>query len=119
MTPAKKILVADDDLAICESLQLMLEEDGYTVDITQDGGSLKKLQKGMYDLVILDVWMSGHDGSKICMELKADKKTDTIPIILMTARRDAERIALDAGADDFIAKPFSMVDLLNKVAKHV
>ncbi len=119
MTTAKKILVADDDLAICESLQLMLQEEGYEVVITLDGGSLSKLQKGMFDLVLLDVWMSGHDGSKICMNLKADKETQMIPIILMTARRDAERIALDAGADDFLAKPFSMVELLNKVAKQL
>ena len=119
MIAAKKILIADDDLAICESMQLMLQEEGYEVDITLDGGTLKKLQRGMFDLVILDVWMSGHDGSQICIELKANKDTATIPIILMTARREAEKIALDAGADDFIAKPFSMAELLNKVAKHV
>lgn len=119
MNASKKILVADDDLAICESLQLMLQEEGYEVDITLDGSTLKNIQKDVYDLILLDVWMSGHDGSHICRELKSNKETQSLPIIIMTARREAENIAIEAGANDFIAKPFSMSELLEKVAKNI
>lgn len=113
--PQKKILIADDDLAICESLQLMLQEDNYVVSTTQDGGMLSRLGKDMPDLILLDVWMSGHDGSHICRELKLREATKHIPVILMSARRDIAEIATAALADDYLAKPFSMRDLLAKV----
>jgi CheY-like chemotaxis protein len=71
------------------------------------------------DLLLLDIWMSGLDGREICKALKLQDHTKHIPIILVSANRDTEQIAHDAGADDFLNKPFDMDDLLRKVAERV
>ena len=113
----KKILVADDDPAICDSLQFMLEEEGYTVSTTVNGETVQKMTKEFPDLLLLDVWMSGHDGREICKELKQQAATKHIPIILVSASRDIMRSAHEAGANDFVAKPFQMDELLGKVSK--
>ncbi len=113
----KKILVADDDPAIIESTTLILEEFGYTVESTIDGQTIYKMEKDFPDLLLLDIWMSGEDGRKICKYLKKDSLTKNIPIILISASRDIENSTKEAGANDFLAKPFDMTDLLTKVSK--
>jgi DNA-binding response OmpR family regulator len=115
----KKILVADDDPAICDAIQFMLQEEGYTVQTTINGETIYKMKKDYPDLLLLDIWMSGEDGREICKYLKKHKNTKNIPVILVSASRDIAKSALDAGADDFITKPFEMDDLLNCVAKHI
>ena len=70
------------------------------------------------DLLLLDIWMSGHDGKEICRALKRGDATKKVPIILISASRDVELSASEAGADDWIAKPFDMKNLLAKVKKH-
>lgn len=113
-----KILVADDDPAICDAMQLMLEEEGYIVITTVDGETIYKMEKEFPDLLLLDIWMSGQDGREICRYLKKKELTKNIPIIMVSASRDIEKSAKEAGADDFLAKPFKMDDLLHKVAMH-
>lgn len=115
----KKILVADDDPAIVDSIQLMLELHDYEVSTTVDGETIYKMEKEYPDLLLLDIWMSGQDGREICKYLKNNPLTKHIPIIMISASRDIIRSAKDAGADDFIAKPFQMEELLSKVAKYV
>ncbi|CAN5137933.1 N/A [soil metagenome] len=115
----KKIIVADDDPAICDALQLMLEEEGYAVETTVDGATIYKMEKELPDLLLLDIWMSGQDGRDICKYLKKNEKTKHIPIIFLSASRDIEQSARDAGSDDFLAKPFQMDELLAKVAKYI
>ncbi len=117
-TNKKKILVADDDTAILHVMTLMLEDDGYEVTSTLDGETVQKVQNELPDLVLLDIWMSGIDGKEICKQLKSQKKTKHIPIIMISANKDTRDIAKEAGADDFIAKPFEMQDLLAKVEKY-
>lgn len=117
--PKYKILVADDDPGIVESLQLMLEDAGYEVATTVDGETVYKMEKEFPDLLLLDIWMSGQDGRQICKFLKKRKHTKHIPIIMISANKDTEQIARDAGADDFLPKPFEMDDLLNKVKSHL
>jgi CheY-like chemotaxis protein len=112
---AKKILVADDDPAILDALQMMLELEGYEVETSIDGETIYKMEKNFPDLLLLDIWMSGQDGRDICKYLKKDPITKDIPIILVSASRDIMQSAKDAGADDFIAKPFEMDTLLDKV----
>lgn len=114
----KKILVADDDPAIIESTTLILEEFGYKVDSTVDGETIYKMESEMPDLLILDIWMSGQDGREICKFLKKNPVTKKIPIIMTSASRDIIKSATQAGADDFLAKPYDMQDLLNKIEKH-
>src|SRR5690348_9426088 len=98
---AKKILVADDDPAIVESTTLILEEFGYDVDSTVDGQTIYKMEKDYPDLLLLDIWMSGEDGREICKYLKKSALTKHIPIIMVSASRDIQNSAKEAGADDF------------------
>ena len=113
----KKILVADDDPSILEVIELMLTEEGYEVITAVDGEAIYKMEKDFPDLMLLDIWMSGMDGRDICRHVKSQELTKDIPIIMVSANKDTETISKEAGADDFLAKPFEMDDLLAKV-KH-
>ena len=108
-----KILVADDDQAVRESLRRSLIFNGYTVVLATDGAeALEMIESERPDLAILDVMMPKRDGLEVCRELRSHG--DDVPILLLTAR-DAvsERVAgLDAGADDYLPKPFVLEELL-------
>ena len=113
----RKIIVADDDPAICDALQYMLEDEGYEVKTTVNGATIYEMEKEFPDLLLLDIWMSGQDGREICRYLKKKELTKDIPIIMISAGRDIAESALESGADAFIEKPFGMDELLEKVAK--
>ncbi len=115
----KKILVADDDHAILEVITYMLTDAGYEVKTTVNGLTKKLAREYLPDLILLDIWMAGTDGRSICKSLKVEKLTMNIPIIMVSANRDTEKIAKAAGADDFLDKPFEMSKLLAKVAKYI
>jgi DNA-binding response OmpR family regulator len=113
----KKILVVDDEPDILEFLQLILEDEGYTVVTTSKAEYVEKLQNGrLPDLILLDVLLSGKDGRDIVKQLKSQVETKHIPVIMFSAHPSAEETARAAGADDFIAKPFEMDILLAKLA---
>lgn len=114
----KKILVADDDRGILDAIKMLLEEVGYEVKTLVDGQTVQMMNEYHPNLLLLDIWMSGLDGRDICKQLKAQEQTKHIPIIMISANRETERIAKEVGADDFISKPFQMDDLLEKVAKY-
>ncbi|RDC57350.1 DNA-binding response regulator [Pedobacter chinensis] len=111
----KKILIADDDEGIVDAVTMILEVMGYEVEYTYDGGAVIDAVKNRPDLILLDIWMSGHDGRDICKQLKNDPQYNEIPILMISASRDIRQSALDAGANDFMEKPFEMDSLLNKV----
>lgn len=113
----KKILIADDDPAIVESLMLILQEFGYNVESTVNGQTIYKMKKDFPDLLLLDIWMSGFDGREICKYLKADELTKNIPVIMISASCNVSESAISAGADDFLPKPFSMHELIEKIEK--
>jgi DNA-binding response OmpR family regulator len=117
----KKILIADDDPAIVDSLQFMLEEAGFKVMATLEGEQVEKMVKEQDrpDLLLLDIWMSGYDGRQICKSLKTTNNTKSIPVIMFSATKDIEKTTIQSGADCFIEKPFDMHDLLEKVEKHI
>lgn len=115
----KKILIADDDPAILEALKLMLEDAGYEVETTVNGETVQTVKENFPDLILLDIWMSGMDGRDICAYLKSQELTRHIPIIMISANKDAMQIAKDAGADDFIAKPFEMNDLIARIKAYI
>ncbi|MBP7967074.1 response regulator transcription factor [Candidatus Woesebacteria bacterium] len=110
-----KILVADDDLSILEVIDLMLTDEGYVVETVSDGEEIYKIEKDFPDLILLDIWMSGMDGRDICKYIKSQEHLKHIPVILISANKDTAIIATESGADDFIAKPFEMEELLSKV----
>lgn len=114
----KKILVADDDPAILEVITLILEDAGYALTTSRNGETVKKVQGELPDLILLDIWMSGINGSDICKHLKAKPTTKHIPIVMISANKDAKTIALEAGANDFLAKPFEITKLVSIVEKY-
>ena len=115
----KRILVADDDLGIGDMLYEMLSDAGYEVEIEVDGHAVQQMIEPFPDLLVLDIRLSGTDGRIICQQLKSQEATHSLPIILLSANKNMRQIARDAGADDFLVKPFDMGDLLALVAKYV
>jgi CheY-like chemotaxis protein len=114
----KKIMVAEDDIDILEAMQIMLEDAGYEVITTPDGQIVQDMMGNLPDVLLLDIWMSGMDGTAICQHLKSQPRTQHIPVILCSANKDTEKLAKECGADDFITKPFEMMDFLRKVKKY-
>lgn len=112
-----KVFVADDDLAIVDSIKMILEEEGYEVYTEADGFVLEKMKEVRPDIVLLDLWMSGVNGSEICSAIKANPETKDIPVIIISANREGREISENACADDFLPKPFDIDDLLAKVEK--
>ncbi len=115
----KNILVADDDPAILDAVKMILEDENYKVITTVNGETARKVYGDLPDLILLDIWMSGMDGRDVCKHLKGQKKTQHIPIVMISANKDTQKIAMDAGADDFLAKPFEIDELLKKVEKYI
>lgn len=113
------IMVADDDPAILDALTLLLEDEGYNVVPTVDIETVPRIQESKPDVLLLDIWMSGINGGEICKILKKEIETASIPVIMISANRDTEEIAREAGADDFLLKPFDIDDLLSKIKKHL
>ncbi len=119
-TPAKRILIAEDDPDILLVLTAMLEDAGYAVTATESGDTLLDLSDGeLPDLIVLDMLLSGHDGREIVSQLRARPATEGIPILMLSAHPAADSGAREAGADDFLAKPFEMDVLLAKVARQL
>ena len=119
MSGTKTIMVVDDDPAILDAVCIMLEFEGYEVYCTPGGAELLNMESNLPDLLLLDIWMSGLDGRDICKQLKQNLSTSKLPVVLISASRDIERSALAAGANDFLAKPFEIDDLLAKIEKNL
>lgn len=119
MEKQRKIMVADDDPAILDAIGIMLEFEGYAVQSISNGTDLLTMTDQLPDLLLLDIWMSGSDGRDICKYLKRNPQTSNIPVVLISASKDIERSAIEAGADDFLAKPFDMDDLIKKIEQQL
>src|SRR3954451_3725884 len=112
------ILAADDDEDILEMVVFRLERSGYTVVRAHDGAqALAAARETLPDLIVLDVMMPKLDGYEVTRALRAEESTSRIPIILLTARvQDADvQKGFDAGADDYVRKPFSPQELRSRV----
>ena len=112
-----KILVVDDERAVRESLRRALELEGYEVELASDGEeALGRLAlEPPVDAAILDILMPGIDGLEVCRRVRANQ--NPIPVLMLTARAEVDnRVAgLDAGADDYLPKPFALAELLARV----
>ena len=116
--PQPVVLAADDDEDILELVAFRLERSGYTVLRARDGEeALQVAREQRPDLVVLDVMMPKLDGFEVTRRLRADELTRSTPIILLTARaQDADvQTGFDAGADDYLRKPFSPQELRARV----
>jgi two-component system, OmpR family, response regulator MprA len=112
-----KILVVDDERAVRDSLRRALELEGYSIELAENGEeALTRLESNSEpDAVILDVLMPGLDGLEVCRRLRGSGKE--LPVLMLTARDEVEnRVAgLDAGADDYVTKPFALEELLARL----
>ncbi|HEX6480465.1 MAG TPA: response regulator [Ktedonobacteraceae bacterium] len=116
----KRILIVDDEPDILEFLQVILEEEGYAVITSDKGEYLEQLHNGgLPHLILVDVLLSGKDGRQIVKYLKSQQETKHIPIIMFSAHPSAEETARQAGAEDFLAKPFEIDVLLAKIAHYL
>jgi two-component system response regulator MprA len=112
---ARRILVVDDDPMVATTVQRVLRPEGYDVDVALGGAqALEQARAHRPDLVVLDLMMPGIDGLEVCRQLRAN---GNLPILMLTARGGtADRVrGLDAGADDYLVKPFAYAELLARV----
>lgn len=110
------VLLAEDDPAISEPLARALQREGYSVLVRADGASaLAEAMSGEVALVVLDLGLPDMDGLEVCRRLRSGRST--VPVLVLTARTDEIDlvVGLDAGADDYVAKPFRLAELLARV----
>jgi DNA-binding response OmpR family regulator len=110
------VLLAEDDPAIAEPLSRALQREGYEIQVVTDGPSvLDATAAQRVDLLVLDLGLPGIDGLDVCRRLRAAGRS--IPVLMLTARADEVDfvVGLDAGADDYVAKPFRLAELLARI----
>lgn len=115
------IMIVDDETEYIEFLKDILNPFGFQLMIAQDGSqALERLDQALPDIILLDVLMPGMDGFEICRRIKADDRTKSIPVILMTAlSEDVNRVTgLELGAVDYITKPFRKQEVLARIKTH-
>ena len=118
METPRYILIVDDEADLVELVSYNLKKEGFIVDSAPDGETaLKKVKKGRYDLLVLDLMLPGIQGMELCRILRKDPKTSGLPIIMLTAKgEEVDKIlGLEMGADDYITKPFSPRELVARV----
>ncbi|BFO22149.1 response regulator transcription factor [Streptomyces sp. KM77-8] len=111
-----RVLLAEDDASISEPLARALRREGYEVEVREDGpAALEAGMQGGVDLVVLDLGLPGMDGLEVARRLRAEGHT--VPLLILTARADEVDtvVGLDAGADDYVTKPFRLAELLARV----
>ncbi|MGY3213088.1 response regulator [Mucilaginibacter sp. HD30] len=116
----KTILICDDDEGILDMLELILEDSGFSIIPVKNSLQIyDEIKKTKPDLVLLDLWMPVLSGDQVLRALRKAPETTKLPVIVISASREGERIANEAGASDFIAKPFDLELLVNKVKELV
>lgn len=116
MSVKSQILIVDDDPDICTMIKMVLEYHGFIgVEADNEEKVDKILSSQHIDLIIMDMLLSGADGTDICRRIKNDKEKNSLPVLMFSAHPTARETCLAAGADDFIPKPFEMNDLIARV----
>lgn len=113
------VFIVEDDHDIAEVLRFNLEHKGYKVIWEENGEqAYEKIVKNIPDLIILDIALPGISGIDVCRYLKNNPKTQHVPIMIITAKikREDREACLNAGADDFITKPFALKDIFKRVS---
>lgn len=114
----KKIFIVEDELDFLSTLRERLEFEGYVVVSAVDGEeALGKIPEEKPDLILLDIMLPEMNGYQVCRELKRNPETETIPVVMVTAKsQESDKFwAKETGADDYVTKPFEMEELLQKV----
>ena len=118
---SKKILILDDDQSVLEMLKEVLLYEDFEVEIVSELGSFLKMFDEGYkpDLVIIDYLLKGINGGEVCHQLKVNEKTQSLPVILMSAYPQIFRSLGDYKCDEFIAKPFDLYSLIESIKGHI
>jgi len=114
--PMTRVLLAEDDTSISEPLSRALRREGYQVEVTEDGpATLERALSDGVDLILLDIGLPELDGLEVCRRVRAEGHS--VPVLILTARADEVDtvVGLDAGADDYVTKPFRLAELLARV----
>lgn len=115
-----RVLICDDDDGIVYVAQIILQERGYDVQtITQSDQIYEHVRRFNPNVILLDLWMPEISGEEITRTLKQNSSTQHIPIVIVSASRDTEKVAKNVGADDYIFKPFDIEELEEKVARNI
>lgn len=115
----KKVLVCEDDPSIVEIISYVLEEKGYFIVKGVNCGKLDQILESKPDLILLDLWMPIIDGPAVAKALKGNPQTAHIPIIIVSANNEIEKISQQIRADGFLKKPFDLVQLEEIAAKYL
>ena len=114
------ILVIDDDPDILTMIRVMLEYNDYRVTTSEnEEETFALLDKEPVNMVIMDMLLSGKDGTDICRRIKSNPNHSSLPVMMFSAHPNAREACLQAGANEFLAKPFEMQEMLKKVASLV
>lgn len=112
----KKVMVCDDDRGILDLIELIMEEAGFSVVSEINSlNAISRIEKEKPDLLILDIWMPVLSGDQVLKSIKNSTSIVNLPVIMYSASTEGESIAKVAGADDYIAKPFDLDELIDKV----
>lgn len=112
----KKVMVCDDDRGILDLIELIMEEAGFSVVSEINSlNAISRIEKEKPDLLILDIWMPVLSGDQVLKSIKNSTSIVNLPVIMYSASTEGESIAKVAGADDYIAKPFDLDELMDKV----
>ena len=112
---AKKVLVVDDEKLIVKGIRFSLEQDGMEVDCAYDGEeALRMAREKEYDIIVLDVMLPKLDGFEVCQQLR---ETSSVPVVMLTAKGDDmdKILGLEYGADDYITKPFNILEVKARI----
>ncbi|NMA60694.1 MAG: response regulator transcription factor [Firmicutes bacterium] len=111
----QKVLIVDDEISIQELIRFNLEQAGFDTEVANDGiAAIEMFESYRPDLIVLDLMLPGKDGYDVCKEIR---RTSNVPIIMLTAKEtELERVlGLELGADDYITKPFSPLELVARI----
>ncbi|HVO33478.1 MAG TPA: response regulator transcription factor, partial [Elusimicrobiota bacterium] len=118
MPIAQRVLVIDDEAAVRTVLERVLQREGFQVFSLNTGeGAVEACRRDHPDLVILDLYLPGHPGEKVCQEIREDETVKAVPILILTGRNTEGLTArcLNLGADDYLAKPFNVDELVARI----
>ncbi|HEX3384882.1 MAG TPA: response regulator [Mucilaginibacter sp.] len=115
----KKILIIENDADIRDIITYVLEDEGFSVASIASPESLDAVVHHQPDLVLIDEWVSGHPGHRLCQRIKQFHRLMHVPVIILSTAIDIEKIALECQADGYLPKPFDLTTLVETVQEQL
>lgn len=113
---SKNVMICDDDVDILEVTAIILQQKGYKVSTYTDCNDIfARIETNKPDVILMDLWIPEMGGANVTMLLKSSDKTKEIPVVIFSANNDIEKVAMDAGADGYLKKPFDIKTLENTI----